>query len=181
MCLSASKRSADAELTPTKASKRMRCRLTSAEDTSNDTQFDCRPSSQHDSTIKEYAYELLETLERLEYHVEYMEADRIRDREELEETRMIHLQEVEELRANHEQELKRYRERIDTLADETQYLQALQGILTDDVERLVAETDLNKREIEGYISRGVKDGMDRRATLVLMRDTIVEMFENANL
>ncbi|KAG1817417.1 hypothetical protein DFJ58DRAFT_850331 [Suillus subalutaceus] len=181
MCLSASKRTADAVLTPTKASKRMRLRLTSPEETSMDARCNCRRSSENECSMREHAYALLETLERLEFHVEYLEADRLRDREELEDTRIKHCQEIEELQSNHNEELDRFRERIHALEDETRYQQAMLGVLNAEVERLEAETDLKRTEIEGYISHGVEDGMARRKTLAFMRDTIVKMFDNANL
>lgn len=131
--------------------------------------------------MREHAFALLETLEQLEFHVQHLEADRLQDREELEDTRIKHRQEIEELQEKHNQELRRSRERIHALEDESQYQQAMLDVLNAEVERLEAETDLKRTEIEGYISQGVDDGMARQQTLAFMRDTIVEMFDNANL
>ncbi|KAG2036331.1 hypothetical protein BDR03DRAFT_1011867 [Suillus americanus] len=161
MCFSPSKCDADNGLTPPRDSKQIRLSLRSAEGSSNDKQCNCRPSSTHECTMKEQ--------------------DHLRDIEELEQLCMRHRQEVEELQMTHAEELQMCHDCIDALKDEMQYQQAIIDVLNGDVEWLESETDRQKKDIDGFISQGIEDGMECRRKLALMRDTIVEMFDNSNL
>ncbi|KAG1868958.1 hypothetical protein DFJ58DRAFT_723371 [Suillus subalutaceus] len=147
MCFSTSKRDTDSVFTPQKVSKRMHLCLNSDKGTSNENKCNCQPSSKNQCNMREHAYELLETLEQIEYHINYLEADRVRDTEELEDTCMTHFQEIEELGIKHDKELQRYHERINALEDEMRHQQEMLNVLNNNVEQLQEE---NRSSKDGY-------------------------------
>ncbi|KAG1810625.1 uncharacterized protein BJ212DRAFT_1484204 [Suillus subaureus] len=115
--------------------------------------------------MREHTYMLLKTLKRVEYDVEYLDANQFQDREELEEMHMKHLQEVEELWRKHDEELKRQCECIDALEEEVQFQQVMLNVLNNNVEQLDADTDHHKKDIDVFISQGVQDGIEHRKCL----------------
>ncbi|KAG2081947.1 uncharacterized protein F5147DRAFT_660651 [Suillus discolor] len=183
MCFSAYKRAADTALTPTKASKRMRIRLESAGRSSDDKEKELNDlgSASQERTIKEYAYTLLEMLERLEYDVENSEADWFRDKKEFEETHIRHLQEIEELRMMHHDELEQYQDRIDELEEDVRYKQDIIDVLTNDVSRLEEENDRHRTDIDRMIEHSVQDGIARRVSFSALKDTVIACFDKADL
>ncbi|KAG2045838.1 hypothetical protein BDR06DRAFT_977920, partial [Suillus hirtellus] len=149
MCLSSYKRAAETDLTPTKPSKRMRVGLEWAERRLNKQNvLNLDGAASEESTMKEWAYALLEELERMEYKVENMEAEMSRDREEVDEIRARHLDEMDDIRIVHDAELQQQQEHIDELEEDVRYKQAMIDFLTQDVERLEEDTDRQRKDID---------------------------------
>ncbi|KAG1830505.1 hypothetical protein DFJ58DRAFT_848438 [Suillus subalutaceus] len=119
------------------------------------------PSPQ--STMRRHVREVLEMLNRVEYQVDYLQEER------------------EETRIKHEKEVERYQDRIDGLEEEVRYQQAIIDVISADVERLEEETEGQKKDVEEFIERELRDTVARKKRVAVLKDRITELVDNANL
>ncbi|KAG2057294.1 hypothetical protein BDR06DRAFT_1005313 [Suillus hirtellus] len=110
-----------------------------------------------ESTMKEWAYALLEELEWMEYKVENMEVEMSMDREEVDEIRARHLDEMDDIRIMHDATLQQQQDHINELEEDVCYKQAMIDFLTQDVKWLEEDTDRQWKDIDWFIQQSVED------------------------
>ncbi|KAG1817586.1 uncharacterized protein BJ212DRAFT_1480151 [Suillus subaureus] len=138
-------------------------------------------SPQPESTWKEHAVQLQETLQQVESHVAYLESDQVHSHVELEATITMHKAEVEEIKKRYEEDLERYCDCIDNLEEEVQYTTAILDIQMDDMEQLDGLTNTQRKEIEDLISLHIQDEMERFQANAIIRDKIVDLMDHTLL
>lgn len=90
----------------------------------------------------------METMNHLQYLVQRLQKDRIRDRAAL----------------------QRSQARIRSLEEDANYKSVMLDVLSEDVDRLEAETECQQREIRWLLDRRVGDDTGRPESVAFMKD-----------